>query len=505
MGLCVASQEWDKHLHLRQTPLEGAMDYHDVQEISNSFTIHDFKSGDVIVEKGTTSDAVYAIVSGEASLILKEREGKSPISVTIGVNNFVGGYGLISDAKDRPIEYVSVLGSSEGKYVKLGIVQFEKLKQSNPKSYQIIRDLIALRHSALEIPFFQQVTKSWKQESRDIFASLFRYQAFTEYEELIAESGKQADRLIILIKGRLSISNMRKGDEVFHLSEAGKLLNLTSLFYNYGQNCWDITASPPSQSEFTQVLFLPRTDFKKFLNANVVDCYKQFEQASIEYLLREMRTQQRLFLHVVEEKYISEFCSLWKLKEYGENVKITMKQSFNVRNGSSSTTVTKTYFHIVVGGSADAYSNEKRVHNGKQMRKAHRRQFLYGCGIGILSNKLAALNSELSIFSGKTRCLLLTLEKDDFDKFFNKIGKHDVATELAEQDVASNYNGQNRSQTSHTPGFPSRLGESPSRSNKRECKFRYTHTSGNSGTQFSGQNSTQNNQPTLDSERDANK
>lgn len=80
------------------------------------------------------SDTVYAIVSGHASLHLKEKEEvrirternifvekvmlqKDPIRVQLGVNNFIGGWGLLGD--EKVVEPARVVGRGSGKYVTL--------------------------------------------------------------------------------------------------------------------------------------------------------------------------------------------------------------------------------------------------------------------------------------------------------------------------------------------------------------------------------------------------
>eukprot|EP00466_Bigelowiella_natans_P004714 jgi/Bigna1/134934/aug1.27_g9642 len=304
----------------------------EIKEVCKFFTIQDFEAGDVIIKKGDPSNTAYCIVSGSADIVLKEeKEGKGRIQVTVGANNFLGGFGLITGEDNAAgssnqvvKEPVSVVGARPGMYVKLPRDQLQRLQQVKPKIYKTISELIALRaHLLTDIPFFKQVTSRWPKAAFYTFASLFQYQAFFEHEELIAESGKQADKLIVLIRGTLNVANMRKGNDMYQLTERGKLINLTSLFYNFSRLYWDIVASP-NEADVTQIMTLRREDFRKFIAAEIIDSYDAFERASIEYVLREMRSQQRLFLHVVEEADMTEFCSLWKLKEYGENVKVTM-------------------------------------------------------------------------------------------------------------------------------------------------------------------------------------
>uniref|UniRef100_A0A6U2X451 Uncharacterized protein n=2 Tax=Lotharella globosa TaxID=91324 RepID=A0A6U2X451_9EUKA len=150
----------------------------------------------------------------------------------------------------------------------------------------------------------------------------------------------------------------------------------------------------------------------------------------------------------------------------------TMRGSFQKK--------TRNLFHVIIGGSADAYSNERQVKNNRQVKKAFRREFLYGSGVGILSPTLARMSSELTYFSGQTRCLTLTLDQEDFERFFDKIGKLEPAMALAEQAMMEGKSQDptytNQSLTSRK-GFPSRLGESPSQSKKSEMKFAYTNTS----------------------------
>mmetsp|Transcript_25293 Transcript_25293/g.60919 ORF Transcript_25293/g.60919 Transcript_25293/m.60919 type:complete len:94 (-) Transcript_25293:13-294(-) len=91
---CCSVADWDKGLHLRQTPLDGAIPYKIIDDISVYFDVHDFNDNDVIVERGAISDKVYAVVSGHAYLHL-QGDKKEPARVHIGVNNFIGGGGLL--------------------------------------------------------------------------------------------------------------------------------------------------------------------------------------------------------------------------------------------------------------------------------------------------------------------------------------------------------------------------------------------------------------------------
>jgi len=483
MGIC-HGMAWDKPLHLRQTPLDGAMAYSTIEAVSGGFTLHDFEPGQVIVNKGDQSDAVYGIVSGRAVMILSD--GKRGQRVNIGVNNFIGGFGLFGDTKSPPLEPVKVVGKSVGKYIKLTKQGFGRIEAANPKAARLIADLIRIRVKVLEIPYFKNVITEWPESVRLSLASLFRYESFARDQELVAESGKSADRLLILVKGQMSLANMRKttaiGDAVYNISEEGKLLNLTSLFYNYDRNYWDILASPTTES-ITQIMTLSRGDFRKFCSSGIVDCKKTFERASIEYLLREMRKQHRLFFHIVDEKHMSEFCSLWSLKEYAENVKIPGHRSFeSCRKSKAKRKNTRHHlFHVVVGGSADAYSIERQVKSDWHLRKAHRRELLYGSAMGVLSPKLADLNRELTLFSGSSRCLMVTMEQEDFDRFFKKIGKHEQAMALAEENIVlkNKFAQQNADPEPMNPneaGNSIRLEESPMASVNKEVKFPYNST-----------------------------
>ena len=71
-------------------------------------------------------------------------------------------------------------------------------------------------------------------------------------------------------------------------------------------------------------MYLNRVEFLKFVSCGLVDCKLRFEQATIEYLIREMKTQNRLFFSLLkeEEQHIQHFAKLWQLREYGQSVKI---------------------------------------------------------------------------------------------------------------------------------------------------------------------------------------
>ena len=63
------------------------------------------------ISQGSVSDSLYAIVSGVAEMVLKPTNNdtaassssssqQKPLTVTVGVNNFIGGFGLVHIGDD---------------------------------------------------------------------------------------------------------------------------------------------------------------------------------------------------------------------------------------------------------------------------------------------------------------------------------------------------------------------------------------------------------------------
>mmetsp|Transcript_2855 Transcript_2855/g.4152 ORF Transcript_2855/g.4152 Transcript_2855/m.4152 type:complete len:512 (-) Transcript_2855:247-1782(-) len=492
MGLCAAKEPWDKPLFLRQTPLDGSMPYEMIEAVSNAFTLHEFQPGEVIIKKGAPSDVVYGLVSGFAEMILAE--GKDPsqrLGVIVGVNNFFGGFALTGDVKAKPsTELMKVVGHGQGRYVSLHKAQYQKLLSSSPKAYSIFTKLIGLREDVLRIPFFREIISKWPLETQYMFVSLFRYQCFSNDKEYVIESGKPADRVIVLLSGKISLANIRQhaesGEEMVVIAEKWKLINLTSLFYKLGQNYYDVLAERADDGSPTQILTLSRDDFKRFYASSIVDCKDVFEKASVEYVIRDLNQQQRLFFPLVDEKNMKEFCSLWTLNEYDENRKICSQKSVEMsrsdlppsasigsKNSESISVTTKNVFHVIVGGSAEAFPIHSLVQSRRQMRQARRRELMYGNAVGNLNMKLTTVSEGLMVFSGKSRCLTLTIEKEDFEQFFSKIGKLEKAMEKAEKEVCLELEDilEEQKNVNKISVSPAKLADSPSRSDQK-----YPHT-----------------------------
>ena len=508
MGLC-SSQPWDQHLYLRQTPLFGALQNEEIEAVAAAFRLVEFQDGAVIVEKGSPSTSAFSIVSGEGYFQLRDsgeegggsgspRVPGAPIPkgafVQVSAGSFFGGFSLApgADSKDSKggggvvKEPLSVVARGSGSYVELTRGSLASLRRRAPAIAKKIEQLLELRRAVLRVPLLRHATASWDQESKLALASLFAYQSWTD-EDYVLEKGVAAQGLTLVMSG--SIERLRgvvgSGQERVERVRGGdgprSVLNLTALFYKHGRTVEDVVTvgdgGDDSTGGLTQAMSLARDDFRAFCDAGGKRRLADVKRAAVRMLLGELRAEGRLFLPLVEEKEMDKFAELWSLREYGENVRIATRTPASAvfdRNAAGTAGVEgaggngggdiplddreAALFHVIVAGSADAYSNETKraVTNERHILSAHRQTFEPGSSIGALSPRMMQQQSQLTIVSGQSRCLVLTLDEEAFKNFFRGKQNYDDAMRLVEQHAANAANNARKKRGSGTSGAKKR-------------------------------------------------
>jgi CRP-like cAMP-binding protein len=80
---------------LRRVPMFSALTPAQMAQIAGAVTKHRFKRGELIVEQGKKSHALYVILSGTARVVISDRRKKEMILAILGPGDYVGEISLI--------------------------------------------------------------------------------------------------------------------------------------------------------------------------------------------------------------------------------------------------------------------------------------------------------------------------------------------------------------------------------------------------------------------------
>jgi CRP-like cAMP-binding protein len=134
---------------IRRVPLFSMLTEAQAQTISESVTKQRFRRGDLIVESGKKSNALFIILNGRAHVVAADGRGKEAILANLKQGDYIGEMSLI----DNQPHSASVRAEVQTDVLVLGRTQFARILPENAAmTYAIMRVLVQrLRHADRKI------------------------------------------------------------------------------------------------------------------------------------------------------------------------------------------------------------------------------------------------------------------------------------------------------------------------------------------------------------------
>lgn len=130
---------------LRRVSIFSELTVHQMNQLADAVTKRQVKRGELIVEQGKCSNALFIILSGKARVVMTDRRGREVILAVIGAGDYVGEISLI-DGKNHS---ANVQAESKCDLLVLGRNEFKSCLSSNhAMANSVIKGLVhRLRHA----------------------------------------------------------------------------------------------------------------------------------------------------------------------------------------------------------------------------------------------------------------------------------------------------------------------------------------------------------------------
>lgn len=112
---------------LRRVPIFSALTTAQMSQLAGSLTKRRVKRGELIVEQGKKTDALFVILSGRARVFMTDRRGREVILNILGAGDYIGEMSLI-DGKSHS---ASVQAEVQSDLLELGHVEFMRCLSEN--------------------------------------------------------------------------------------------------------------------------------------------------------------------------------------------------------------------------------------------------------------------------------------------------------------------------------------------------------------------------------------
>ena len=123
---------------LKRVPIFSALSTHQMTQLADAVTKRRVKRGELIVEQGKKSNALFVILSGRARVVMTDRRGKEVIVAVLHVGDYVGEISLI-DGKSHS---ASVQAEVQTDLLVLGQVEFNRcLAENHATANSVIKGL----------------------------------------------------------------------------------------------------------------------------------------------------------------------------------------------------------------------------------------------------------------------------------------------------------------------------------------------------------------------------
>lgn len=130
---------------IRRVPLFSLLTNDQAQSIADSVVKRRFKRGELIVEQGTKSNALFILLNGRARVLTADTRGREVILAVLQPGDYVGEMSLI----DHEPHSATVRAEVQTDMLVLGRNEFARcLPESSSLSYAILRGLVARLRNA---------------------------------------------------------------------------------------------------------------------------------------------------------------------------------------------------------------------------------------------------------------------------------------------------------------------------------------------------------------------
>jgi len=130
---------------IRRVPLFSLLTTDQAQSIADSVVKRRFKRGEMIVEQGTKSNALFILLNGRARVLTADTRGREVILAVLQPGDYVGEMSLI----DGEPHSATVRAEVQTDMLVLGRMEFSRcLPDSSSLSYAILRGLVARLRNA---------------------------------------------------------------------------------------------------------------------------------------------------------------------------------------------------------------------------------------------------------------------------------------------------------------------------------------------------------------------
>jgi len=130
---------------IRRVPLFSLLTTDQAQSIADSVVKRRFKRGEVIVEQGTKSNALFILLNGRARVLTADTRGREVILAVLQPGDYVGEMSLI----DHEPHSATVRAEVQTDMLVLGRNEFARcLPESSSLSYAILRGLVGRLRNA---------------------------------------------------------------------------------------------------------------------------------------------------------------------------------------------------------------------------------------------------------------------------------------------------------------------------------------------------------------------
>ncbi|MBV8122828.1 MAG: Crp/Fnr family transcriptional regulator [Burkholderiaceae bacterium] len=130
---------------IRRVPLFSLLTTDQAQSIADSVVKRRFKRGELIVEQGTKSNALFILLNGRARVLTADTRGREVILAVLEPGDYVGEMSLI----DNEPHSATVRAEVQTDMLVLGRNEFARcLPDSSSLSYAILRGLVARLRNA---------------------------------------------------------------------------------------------------------------------------------------------------------------------------------------------------------------------------------------------------------------------------------------------------------------------------------------------------------------------
>lgn len=132
---------------LRRVPIFSALSAHQMTQLADAVTKRRVKRGELIVEQGQKSNALFIILSGRARVVMTDRRGKEVIVAVLQIGDYVGEISLI-DGKSHS---ASVQAEVQTDLLVLGQAEFHQcLAENHATANSVIKGLASRLRKADE-------------------------------------------------------------------------------------------------------------------------------------------------------------------------------------------------------------------------------------------------------------------------------------------------------------------------------------------------------------------